>query len=276
MKTCIFSYMFRYYPLKKAFEISQKCGFDGIEIWGGRPHAYPYDMDSEKIREIKHLSRDYHLEIPVYSPEVMNYQYNLCSFLPRERQETIDYLKRAIEISAELGARSMLCPFDHAGYGRDMREVRKILTDEICELGEYAEKYGVRLMLEAVTLKESNVVYRLEDILQLLDAAGSEYVTSMIDFAPIAQNEEPLEDYMLALGDKLDHVHFIDADRLGMHHYNIGEANLPMDMMLKVLKKHHYDRYICVELIWPYIKDPELYAYDTAIRLRKLFESIEQ
>lgn len=265
--------MFKGYPLRKAFEVSRKCGFDGIEIWGGRPHAYPYDMNAEKIREILALSREFQLEIPVYSPEVLNYPYNLCSFLPKERQETMAYLKRGIEITAELGARSMLCPFDHAGYGRDMREVRSILTDEICELGRYAEQNGVHLMLEAVTLKESNVVYRLEDILQLLDAAGTPAVTSMIDLAPLAQNEEPLEDYMLALGDKLDHVHFVDADRLGMHHYNIGEAGLPMDRMLKVLEKHGYDRYICVELIWPYIKDPELYAYDTAIRLKKLFAS---
>ena len=220
------------------------------------------------------MADDYGLEIPVYSPEVMNYQYNLCSFMPKERKETVDYLKRALEVASELGAYSMLCPFDHAGYGRDMEEVRKILTDEICDLEQHARQYNVRLMLEAVTLKESNVVYRLEDIQELLRAVDSEYVSSMIDFAPLAQNEEPFEDYIKALGSKLDHIHFVDADRMGMHHYNVGEAGLPLDMMLRVLKRHNYEKYICVELIWPYIKDPELYAYDTAIRLRELFDSI--
>ena len=266
--------MFRYYPLRKAFEVSKACGFDGVEIWGGRPHAYPFDMDAQKTREIQDLSKEFDLEIPVYTPEVLNYQYNLCSFLPQEREDTMRYLKRALEVASEIGAGSMLCPFDHAGYGRDMTEVRKILTDEICELGQHAESVGVRLMLEAVTLKESNVVYRLEDIQQLLSSANSDFVTSMIDIAPLAQNEEPLDDYINALGNKLDHVHFVDADRLGMHHYNIGEAGLPLDMMLNVLKKHNYSRYLCVELISPYVKDPELYAYDVSIRLRKLMDSI--
>ena len=77
MKSCILSYMFKGYPLRKAFEVSRRCGFDGIELWGGRPHAYPYDMDAGKIREIRALGREFGLDIPVYTPEVLNYPYNL-------------------------------------------------------------------------------------------------------------------------------------------------------------------------------------------------------
>lgn len=274
MKICLFSYMFKWYPLEKAFSISKACGFDGLEVWGGRPHAYPFDVNPQRVLQIKALSKQYGLEIPVFTPEVLGYPYNLCSRLEKERNEAKLYLKRSLEIAAAIGAEKMLLAFDHAGYGRDQNECRKILRDSICELGSYAEKCGTKLMIEAVTLMESNIVYRLEDIQDLLTAAANDYVVAMIDTAPLALHQEPFSDYVEALGTKLEHIHFVDCDGKGPHHYNIGEAGLPMNIMMEILQKHGYDKYLCVELIWPYVKDPELYAYDTAIRLKHLFEKI--
>ena len=274
MKTCIFSYMFKWYPLEKAFQVSQECGFDGLEVWGGRPHAYAYDVDEERAREIRGMAERYGLEIPVYTPEVLGYPYNICSRSEKERRDAKAYLKRGLDVAAELGADKLLLAFDHAGYETDRRENKRILTDTICELGGYAQDRGVKLMLEAVTLMESNTVYRLEDVQDLLDAAHSDYVVGMIDTAPLTLHQEPFSDYVQALGPKLEHIHFVDCDGKGPHHYNIGEAGLPMEIMIEILRKHGYDKYLCVELIWPYVKDPELYALDTSIRLKKLFEKV--
>ena len=63
MKTSLLTYLFRRYPLEKAFQVCSDLGYDGIEIWGARPHAYPWDMDGEKIEDILRMKEQYGLEI---------------------------------------------------------------------------------------------------------------------------------------------------------------------------------------------------------------------
>lgn len=48
-------------------------------------------------------------------------------------------------------------------------------------LTEHAEKVGVDLIMEAVTLMESNTIIFLEDLVELLDDLGSSHVKTMID-----------------------------------------------------------------------------------------------
>ena len=100
MKTCLLSYMFKRYPLEKAFEVCSELGYDGVEIWGGRPHAYAYDVDDAKAAEILALKKKYHMETPVFCAEVLNYPYNPCTTDPKERRETVDYLKTALSAAA--------------------------------------------------------------------------------------------------------------------------------------------------------------------------------
>ena len=43
MKFCMFTSGYMRDPLEKAFRDAAELGYDGIEIWGGRPHAYAPD-----------------------------------------------------------------------------------------------------------------------------------------------------------------------------------------------------------------------------------------
>ena len=52
MKFGCFSLDFRRFSLETAFKMASRYGFDGLEIWGGRPHAYPYDMDHDQVQQI--------------------------------------------------------------------------------------------------------------------------------------------------------------------------------------------------------------------------------
>ena len=43
------TFVYFYYPLKEAEKRRAEAGYDGVEIWGGRPHAYGDDLSrSEK------------------------------------------------------------------------------------------------------------------------------------------------------------------------------------------------------------------------------------
>lgn len=71
---------------------------------GGRPQAYPYDMDEARCEEVLRMKEQYHLEVPMYTPEVLGYPFNIATTDEKERSETIDYLKRAIDVSRAIGA----------------------------------------------------------------------------------------------------------------------------------------------------------------------------
>ena len=65
MKFGCFSLDYRRFPLERAFRDAQRLGFDGVEIWGGRPHAYPFDLDAAEIQGILDLQKRYGLEVPM-------------------------------------------------------------------------------------------------------------------------------------------------------------------------------------------------------------------
>ena len=52
MKIALLSLLFRRYHLEKVFEVASEQGYDGVEIWGGRPQAYPYDMDEARCEDV--------------------------------------------------------------------------------------------------------------------------------------------------------------------------------------------------------------------------------
>ena len=52
MKFSFLTYQFARYPLEYCFYMAKEYGFNGVEVWGARPHAYPYDMDNTMIRQV--------------------------------------------------------------------------------------------------------------------------------------------------------------------------------------------------------------------------------
>ena len=52
MKFSFLTYQFARYPLEYCFYMAKEYGFNGVEVWGARPHAYAYDMDNTMIRQV--------------------------------------------------------------------------------------------------------------------------------------------------------------------------------------------------------------------------------
>ena len=109
MKLSILSGSFNRFSIDKQFEMVKNIGFDGIELSGTRPHAYAFDMDQRRIDHILELKEKYQLEIPMYGPELLQYQYNISTPYEAERTDTIKYLLASIDAakaSAPRGCRS--------------------------------------------------------------------------------------------------------------------------------------------------------------------------
>ena len=53
MKLGMFTSGYQYYPLEAAFQDAKRIGYDYIELWGGRPHAFPPDLKRGGIEQVK-------------------------------------------------------------------------------------------------------------------------------------------------------------------------------------------------------------------------------
>ena len=84
MKFSFLTYQFCRYPLEHSFVMAKEYGFEGIEVWGARPHAYAYDMDSQNIKQINDWKKKYNIEVSMFTPEILAYPYSLTSRLERD------------------------------------------------------------------------------------------------------------------------------------------------------------------------------------------------
>ncbi len=79
MKTSISTFVYFKYPLTEAIKRISCYGYKGVELWGGRPHAYCDDMNKDRISEVVKVIEDYELCISNFIPAQFRYPTNLAA-----------------------------------------------------------------------------------------------------------------------------------------------------------------------------------------------------
>ena len=276
MKFGCFSLDFRRFSLDTAFQMAHRYGFDGIEVWGGRPHAYPYDMDEKEVKHILELKRKYTLEVPMYTPNALGMPYNLCSLDQRERRDAIHYFKAAIRACEAIEAPRMLIVADHPGYEVSRKDAYRRFIENMIELGEYAKQYCVKLVIEALTPMESPVITKADDCVAVIEDIGLSNIEAMMDVVPPVIAYEPLSAYFNKLGDRLNYIHLCNNDRRTDAHLRLDSGQLPVQDMLKVFRKHDFKGYVTVELYSECYSDPEVLLANSARILNCIRDELDR
>ena len=55
MELGMFTSGYQRYPLERAFSDAGRLGYDYIELWGGRPHAFAPDLRLGGVAEIRSM-----------------------------------------------------------------------------------------------------------------------------------------------------------------------------------------------------------------------------
>jgi len=276
MKFSFLTYLFYRYPLEYCFEIAKRYGFEGIEIWGGRPHAYAYDLNNHRIDDINKWKNKYNLEISMFTPEVLAYPYSLTSRLEEERRDTVDYLLKSVEVTALIGANKMQVVADHPGYHRSHKEVWNNLIENLKRICDKAEEMNVEIVIEAFTPSEGNLITKAEDLYRLLEEIESTSLKAMIDVVPPVVANEPFSEYFNRLKDKIAYIHFSNSDGVTEQHILLDDPKgvIPAKEMFSIFKNYGYNGWCSLELLVPYFKDPELYLLQTVNLVNKICNEI--
>ncbi|MGN6712863.1 fructoselysine 3-epimerase [Anaerocolumna jejuensis] len=260
MKLGMFTSGYQRNPLEHCFEDAKRFGYDFIELWGGRPHAYAPDLKAGEINEVKRLADKYQMPVLGYTPEHNAYPYNFMIGSEHQRQDAIDYLKLCLDMAKEMNSDYMLISPAHAGYLASYEEIWNRMVKTIRELTEHAEKTKVKLVVETLTPYETNAFKSANDLLELFKRIDSPYLVGMCDLVPPFVQHESIMAYLEKLGKKMYHMHIIDGDQGTDSHIVPGEGSIPLPELFKELNYAGYDGTATLELVTGYINEPRLYA----------------
>lgn len=270
LKVGMFTSGYQRNPLEHCFMDAKEYGYDYIELWGGRPHAYAPDLKAGDINEVRRLIEKYEMPVLGYTPEHNAYPYNYMIGSEAQRRDAVDYLKLSLEMAKEMGAEFVLTSPANGGYLATYDQLRGRLEKNIQELGDYAAKLEIKLVVEALTPYESNFFTRANDLVELFRRVDNPYVVGMCDIVPPFVQHESIMAYFDKLGNKMDHMHIIDGENGSDTHMIPGEGNIPIKEMLYEMKRIGYDKTATLELVTNYINEPRFYAKRAIDNMREL------
>lgn len=270
LKVGMFTSGYQRNPLEHCFMDAKEYGYDYIELWGGRPHAYAPDLKAGDINEVRRLIEKYEMPVLGYTPEHNAYPYNYMIGSEAQRRDAVDYLKLSLEMAKEMGAEFVLTSPANGGYLATYDQLWSRLEKNIQELGDYAAKLEIKLVVEALTPYESNFFTRANDLVELFRRVDNPYVVGMCDIVPPFVQHESIMAYFDKLGNKMDHMHIIDGENGSDTHLIPGEGNIPIKEMLYEMKQIGYDKTATLELVTNYINEPRFYAKRAIDNMREL------
>ena len=270
LKVGMFTSGYQRNPLEHCFMDAKEYGYDYIELWGGRPHAYAPDLKAGDINEVRRLIEKYEMPVLGYTPEHNAYPYNYMIGSEAQRRDAVDYRKLSLEMAKEMGAEFVLTSPANGGYLATYDQLWSRLEKNIQELGDYAAKLEIKLVVEALTPYESNFFTRANDLVELFRRVDNPYVVGMCDIVPPFVQHESIMAYFDKLGNKMDHMHIIDGENGSDTHLIPGEGNIPIKEMLYEMKRIGYDKTATLELVTNYINEPRFYAKRAIDNMREL------
>jgi protein FrlC len=276
MRLCSVTSLMKFYPLPEALAVIAEAGYQGVELWGGLPHAYTDDfyegsqLDQATVDRCRGLLDASGLEPVSFLPEQCFYPVNfLIDEAPpfdgaKLRERSLAYFERAIDLTAALGIARMLVTTPFWGWARDGERFRygtgKALPRVVETFGRLtrrAEQRGVTLVLEPLTFLETTAVETLDDLLAVLDGVGSSALVAMLDTGHINVTArflgrdpiEYLQEHIDRLGPRLQHLHLDDNHGDLDAHLLPGEGNFDFVAAYDALKRSGYAGWLSAELM---------------------------
>jgi fructoselysine 3-epimerase len=268
MKISLSSFVYFYYPLEEAIRKTAEAGFDGIDIWGGRPHAYRRDLQPEEIRGLRALLEQHHLAAASFIPAQFRYPTNLCSSSETIRLDSIAYIQDGIQLAAGLGAPVVsVCP-GHTLAGQPKADAWGRLRASLVEVCRKAQKYGIRIAIEPADAYETDLMNTVSEAMQMVTELEISNLGVLLDSGHAHVVGEPFPQAVQAAGDRLYHVHVDDNNGKRDQHLVPGEGTCDFTTFLQSLDASGYQGFLAAELSWDYILDPDPAARESARRMR--------
>ena len=256
------------FSLEDAIEIIAEAGFDGIDIWGGRPHIYRSDFSEQQLEELRDRIRDLNLTVASFMPAFYRYPYSLSSPNQSIRIDSIQYMCESMDNAVVLGAPILLVVPDHSLVGQKTEESFKWLVDSVKEVADYALQYEIKLGLEVLHTDETDLINTTSDSMQIIEDLGYDNIGIVVDTGALNLSNEPISDVVSTAKDKLLQVHVNDNDGTKQQNLVPGDGTYDFLSMIQFLRDHNFDAFLSAELTKDFCEDPIPPLRTTVDRMR--------
>lgn len=257
MKLSLSTFVYFRYSLIEALKKTKKLGYDGVEIWGGRPHAYWEDMTDTRIEEVKKTLQEIDLKISNFIPAQFRYPTNLAATDELIRQGSVEYIKRNIEVAEKLESPFVsLCP-GFSLFNDRREEAYNAMIKSIEEIIDFSKDMNTKLIIEPAHAMETDLVLTTEDGMKVVDYFGKDKLGLCLDTGHLFVNKENLSDVVEKVKDYTVHWHFDDNCGISDDHLVPGEGKIDFMIFLENLKASNYNGFLAVELGFGYTNDPD-------------------
>ena len=247
MKYGLFTCPYQRLSLEKAFSDASVMGYDYVELWGGRPHAYAPDLLDGDLDAVLRLIDRFEMPVEVYTPEHNAYPYNYM-----------------------IGTDTLIS-VGHSGFA-PLQERRARLLKSLRHLSLEAERLDHPILLEPLTPMESDFCTCAEELLEILEELNSPFIQGMCDVVvSFVQQRNPADDIRL-LGSRMAHLHLTDSDGITEAHLLPGDGSMDLRGLLGELRTGIYDGSATLELVTHYIDTPSEAAFAAIRRIREMTE----
>ncbi len=244
---------FSHHRLEDAIEILAELGYGGVALTLDVHHLDPFasDLPHRVATVARQLARhNLRCVIETGARFLLNprkkHHPTLVSATPEERAVRLEFLKRCVDIAADLNADSLSfwsgSAHDHAPPGVQM--VR--LVDRVERLAEFAVERGVRLAFEP---EPGMFIDTMEKFAELHAQVNHPAFALTLDVGHlVCTGELPVSQSIVPWRDALLNVH-IDDMKPGVHdHLQFGEGELDLADVFSGLQAADYRNGVYVEL----------------------------
>ena len=266
------SFVYFNYPLQEAIRRLHRYGYQGVEVWGGRPHAYRRDLDHE-LNAIRSLLDRLGMTIPNYIPAQFRYPTILCSTNEAVRRDSVTYIKDSIQTALALGAPSVSLCAGMTLFGEDLDQSWAQLRQSVIDLLDSTEQSDLLLLIEPAHAAESRLVRTVSDGLRLICEIKSPRLGILLDTGHCNVNGENLADTVLSLRGVPLHVHIDDNTGESDAHMIPGQGKIAYAPFVQALKAVGYQGFVSAELGFQYTLDPDAAVAQTHTALTRLFDT---
>ena len=163
------------------------------------------------------------------------------------RRRGIDYVKRCVDMCAEIGATIFTGPITGVGDTERLSDVERRThlghaAESLRQVGDHAGAAGVRLGIEVLNRYEDNLLNTAQQARELVDLAGHPVVGIHLDTFHMNIEETAPGDAVRLAGDKLLHLHASES-----HRGTPGEGLFPWHEVGSALREIGYQRYAVIE-----------------------------
>jgi protein FrlC len=257
------------HTIQDAIRLIASIGFDGVDIWGGRPHVYRQDLTTEELAHLRRLIADHGLSVVSFMPAFYRYPHSLSNPNLRVREDSIDYMRQCTDNAAILGAGIVLVVPDHSLHGQTREDALGRFTESMDVVARYASQYDLMLGIEVLYYDETDFVNSADDALSIIDQLGHKNIGVVLDTGTLNLSQESPETILAKLGDLVLQVH-VNDNAGGHEQQNLipGEGTYDFRSLIRALREHDYSGFLSAELTKSYAQDPEPALRTTLERLR--------